>query len=70
VSKPSKSEQARIDALHRELQRKRDTAHRLGIDLTIAGRSYDPYVDTLREVRDHLDDAILRLGRIVTKADT
>lgn len=64
MSKPSKSEQARIDALYRELKRKRHTTYKLEVDLIIAGRFDDPYVNTLREVREHIDQAIMALGRI------
>ncbi|MCL6598971.1 MAG: hypothetical protein K6T81_09530 [Alicyclobacillus macrosporangiidus] len=69
MSKPSKSEQARINTLRRELLRKRDTAHRLEVDLNIAGRDYDPYIDTLRDVRDHLKNAVKALERIAGKGD-
>ncbi|MCL6453577.1 MAG: hypothetical protein K6T78_08110 [Alicyclobacillus sp.] len=63
MSKPSKSEQARINALYRELQRKLNTAYLLENDLIIAGRFYDPYVNTLREVREHLVNALKALER-------
>jgi acetyl-CoA carboxylase carboxyltransferase component len=64
MTKPNKSEQGRINALRRELTRKYSTTLKLENDLIIAGRDYDPYINTLREARTHLDEAIKALERI------
>ncbi|HHY68233.1 MAG TPA: hypothetical protein GX517_13745 [Alicyclobacillus sp.] len=67
MNKPNKSEQRRIDTLHRELQRKLHTARVLEIELITMGRDYDPYVNTIREVQEHLRKAAETIKPIVVK---